>query len=68
MKHVPLNKRVRASEERKIAAGGRRLPGGILAPEAVAAIDRLRDVGYAPSAMQVISRAVVEAAQQVKTK
>lgn len=53
--------RVRASEARKISAGGRRLPGGILSPEAAACLDRLLRKGYGASVVKVIERALKDA-------
>ncbi len=59
---MTLADRVRASEARKIKAGGRRLPGGMLPADAVAALDSLQARGYAPSAAGCIARSLVEAA------
>lgn len=56
--------RVRASEARKIARGGRRLPGGVLPPDAATALDMLQRSGYAPSAAACIARALVAAASR----
>ena len=64
-KTVPLDARVRASEARKIESGGRRLPGGVLPPEAAQALDALVTCGYARSATACIVRAVLEAQQRV---
>lgn len=56
--------RVRASEDRKIAAGGRRMPGGVMPADAAAALDVLQANGYGNSASACIYRAIVEAAEQ----
>lgn len=55
------SERVRSSEARKVQVGGRRMPGGVLAPDAAAALDSLQASGYAPSATACIARALVEA-------
>lgn len=62
-KREPLTpaERVRASEARKIEAGGMRLPGGILPPDAAGALQRLVAAGWADSATGAIARALVEA-------
>lgn len=65
-KPVSLEDRVRASEARKIAGGGRRLPGGVLPPAAAQALDALVQRGYAPSATACIVRAVLEAEQALQ--
>ena len=52
----------RASESRAIERGARRIPGGLLPPEAAAALDRLQATGYGASAAQCIARALIEAA------
>lgn len=57
----PLAARVRDSEARKIAAGGRRLPGAILPPDAARALDDLQARGYAASIAGCIARALIEA-------
>ncbi len=54
--------RNRASEARKVKAGGRRMPGGVLPPDAAAALDSLQASGYAVSATACIVRALIEAA------
>lgn len=54
--------RVRASEARKIQRGGRRMPGGVLPPEAAKDLQSLQDRGYAQSAMACIVRALRAAA------
>ncbi|HKY46186.1 MAG TPA: hypothetical protein VJM50_24050 [Pyrinomonadaceae bacterium] len=59
--------RVRASEARKIANGGRRLPGGILSPDAAAALDGLLARGYAASATACIAKALIAAAKRRST-
>lgn len=62
-KPVPLADRVAASRARAIAAGARRMPGGILPPEAAAALEKLKQSGYADSATACIARALVAAAR-----
>lgn len=54
----------RASEARRLASGARRLPGGILDAETSAALDRLRECGYAESLIGCIARAIREAVQR----
>jgi hypothetical protein len=63
---VPLAQRVRASETRKIGAGGRRLPGSILPPDASAALEKLVNEAYGDSATACIARALVEAAERMR--
>lgn len=55
---------VRASEARKIAAGGRRMPGGVMPADAAAALDTLRANAYGDSASACIYRAIIEAAER----
>lgn len=57
---------VRDSEARRLEAGGRRLPGGILPADAAAALDFLLGEQYGTSATGCIARALVEAAEKVK--
>ena len=57
---------VRKSEARKIQAGGRRMPGGVLPPDAAVALDSLQASGYAPSATACIARALVEAQRGIR--
>jgi hypothetical protein len=54
----------RQNEQRRIDAGGRRLPGGVLNAQATAALSVLLDSGYAPSVTGCIARALVEAGQR----
>lgn len=54
----------RANEAKRIAAGGRRLPGGILPADASAALDELHTSGYAPTLTACIARALVDAAKR----
>lgn len=61
-------KRVRDSEARKIAAGGRRMPDGILPANAAAALDALLGAGYAASANAVIARALEDAARRARVR
>jgi len=62
------SERVRASEARKIKAGGRRMPGGVMSPDAAAAVERLAAAGYAASVTACIERALVEAASELKKR
>jgi hypothetical protein len=59
---IPDQNRVRASEARKVQAGGRRMPGGVMPREAAEALDQLQAAGYGASASACIHRALVEAA------
>lgn len=54
----------RANEAKRIAAGGRRLPGGVLPADAADALATLQNAGYAASATACIARALVEAARR----
>lgn len=56
--------RARDSEARKIAAGGRRMPGGVMPPDAAAALDVLQRNQYGSSASGCIFRAIIEAAER----
>lgn len=49
------------SEANKIAAGGKRLPGGVLSAEAVDDMEHLLSIEYAPSQLKVIERALRQA-------
>jgi len=53
----------RANEAKRIAAGGRRTPGGVLPPDASSALAALQSANYAPSATACIARALIEAAK-----
>jgi len=55
----------RANEAKRVAAGGRRIPGGILPADATAALAKLQQSGYANSVTACISRALVAAARYV---
>ena len=66
-RHDPAGKQAgwsRANEAKRIAAGGRRLPGGVLPADAADALTTLQDSSYAPSATACIARALVEAARR----
>lgn len=54
--------RVREFEARQVKAGGRRMPGSMMSPQAVAALDQLIAAGYASSMTACIERALKEAA------
>lgn len=67
-RHDPSGKQAgwsRANEAKRIAAGGRRLPGGVLASDAADALSSLQDAGYAPSATACIGRALIEASAKL---
>lgn len=51
----------RANERKRIAAGGRRMPGGVLPADAADALAALHDSGYAPTLTACIARALVDA-------
>lgn len=55
----------RANEAKRLKAGGRRLPGGILPADAAEALAKLQKSGYADTATACISRALVAAARYV---
>lgn len=61
------DERVRASEARKIGSGGRRVPGGVLDPRTARALEDLQEAQYGPSATACISRALIEAAERLKS-
>jgi|GEM_PF-1754340 len=61
-----LAERVRSSEARSIARGARRIPGGLLPPEAAAALKKLQAGGYAASLSKCIARALSEAAARCR--
>lgn len=63
---VPLDKRVRASEARKIEGGGRRMPGVVMPADAAEALDKLVAAAYGNSASGCIFRAIIEAAERLK--
>lgn len=54
----------RANERKRIAAGGRRMPGGVLPSDAAEALAALQRDGYAPSATGCIVRALIEATKK----
>lgn len=54
----------RNSEARKVKAGGRRIPGGVLRPEAAEALAKLESDGFAKSATACIEQALIEAAKR----
>lgn len=65
---MTLAERVRASEARKIEAGGRRIPGGVLSAEAALALDNLKALRYAKSATACISKALIDAERKINGK
>lgn len=65
-KPIALADRVRASEARKIKAGGRRMPGVVMPADAAAALDRLQAAGYGESASGCIFRAIIEADERLQ--
>ncbi len=60
--------RVRASEARKVAAGGRRIPGGVMPADAAEALAKLEREAYGDSASKCIFRAIVEAADRIDSR
>jgi hypothetical protein len=60
--------RVRASEARKVAEGGRRMPGGVMPADAARALEVLQANGYGDSASSCIYRALIDAADQFQDK
>lgn len=54
------------TEARKIEAGGKRLPGGVMSPEATDALALLVERGYAQSMLKAIERALLAAAARFK--
>lgn len=63
---TPKADSVRASEARKLKAGGRRMPGGVMPEDAARALEKLQKEQYAPSASACIFRALVDAADRLK--
>lgn len=57
---------VRASEARKIKSGGRRMPSGVMSPDAVKAMNALIRKGYANSMTACIERALIDASTSKK--
>ena len=51
----------RRSEAKSTAEGGRRFPGSVMPPEAVAALESLVNAGYAANKTLVLVRALLEA-------
>lgn len=60
-----IQTRVRNLEARKIEGGARRMPGGLLQPEAAQAIESLLASGFAPNITHVINRALIECAARI---
>ncbi len=58
--------RVRASEARKIAAGGRRMPGGVMPPDAAEALAVLESDAYGDSSAACIYRAIIDASDRIR--
>ena len=56
------SRRATASERRRVEAGGRRMPGGVLSAEAARALEALLAAGYAHGVKAVIERALKDAA------
>ncbi|MDR3445741.1 hypothetical protein [Dyella sp.] len=66
-KEKPATPRYAAgTEARKIEAGGKRMPGGVMSPEAAEALQTLVDRGYAASMLKAIERALLAAAARFK--
>jgi len=62
---VTPRQRVRDSEARKIQAGGRRIPGGVMPADAAQALDKLMASGYGDSLSACIFRALIDAAERL---
>lgn len=60
--------RVRASEARKLEAGGRRMPGGVMPSDASIALESLQAAQYAEGASACIFRAVIEASKRQRRR
>jgi hypothetical protein len=58
----------RANESKRVEAGGRRMPGGVLPAEAAAALRSLQESGYAASVTGCIAKALIEAANKRPSK
>ena len=58
--------RVVRSNEKTISNGGRRMPDGMLQPEAARALDELVAAGYAASRVSVISTALLDARRKLQ--
>lgn len=59
---------VRESERRKIEKGGRRMPSGVMSPEAASALTALLKAGYAKSMNACIERALIDSNTNRKGK
>ncbi|RDS80847.1 hypothetical protein DWU98_12945 [Dyella monticola] len=71
MSKSPAMKNVRrasASEAKKIEAGGKRLPGGVMSAKAAKDLDVLLSAEYAQSRMQIIERSLSEAVRLLRQK
>lgn len=62
---LTLSQRVTRSNDKTISKGGRRMPDGMLQPEAAQALDDLVAAGYAPSRVAVISTALLDARRKL---
>lgn len=60
-----IQTRVRNMEARKIESGARRMPGGLLQPEAAQAVESLLASGFAPNITHAINRALIECAARI---
>lgn len=58
--------RVRRAESALKAKGGRRMPNGMLQPDAAAALDDLVAQGYAVSPVAAISAALLDAQKKMR--
>lgn len=63
MENTPLtpSERVKRSNAALLQRGGRRIPDGMLQPDAAAALADLASAGYADSLVAVISTALIDA-------
>jgi hypothetical protein len=61
-------RRAAATEQNKIADGGKRLPGGVMSPEAAGDLEFLLGIEYAPSRLKVIERALHDACARRRKK
>lgn len=60
--------RVRRAEAALKERGGRRMPGGMLQPDAAQALDELIAAGYAGSPLAVISAALLDAKKKINRR
>ncbi len=63
---TPLATRVKEARQRVIDAGGRRLPSGMLKPDAAQALAQLLAAGYSDSEAGVIAAALLDARKKME--